>query len=153
MSMAGRNVAAALVLLAFGAWYAWLSAGLPERHMPNTPGPSFFPLVIVTLLVGLALALLIKGIADLRSGRDTGAPSKLPPGALSALAAFLVYLGVLPYAGFVVSSVIFFAVLMLLYGGRKPLLIGAAATLVPVSLFVIFRYGFQIVLPHGVLGF
>ena len=59
----------------------------------------------------------------------------------------------LPFAGFVVSSVIFFAVLMVLYGGRKPLLIGVAATLVPVALFVIFRYGFQIVLPHGVLGF
>ncbi|MDH3700304.1 MAG: tripartite tricarboxylate transporter TctB family protein [Alphaproteobacteria bacterium] len=151
--MARRNVVAALALLAFGAWYAWLSAGLPERHMPNTPGPSFFPLVIVTLLVGLALALLIKGIADLRSGRDRDAPGRLSPGALSAVTAFLVYLGALPFAGFVVSSVIFFAVLMVLYGGRKPLLIGVAATLVPVALFVIFRYGFQIVLPHGVLGF
>ncbi len=153
MTMAGRNVAAALGLLAFGAWYAWLSAGLPERHMPNTPGPSFFPLIIVALLIGLSLALLIKGIADLRAGRQADSPARLAPGALSALAAFFVYLGALPYVGFVVSSVIFFAVLMVLYGGRKPLLIGVAATLVPVGLFVIFRHGFQIVLPHGVLGF
>lgn len=153
MSMAGRNVVAALALLAFGVWYAWLSVGLPERNLPNTPGPSFFPLVIVTLLIGLALALLVRGIADLRSGRDRVVPDSLAPGALSALASFLVYLAALPYAGFVVSSVIFFAVLMLLYGGRKPLLIGVAATLIPGALFVIFRYGFQIVLPHGVLGF
>ena len=153
MSMAGRNVVAALVLLVFGAWYAWLSAGLPERNMPNTPGPSFFPLVIVTLLIGLALALLVRGIADLRAGRDRDVPDSLAPGALPALASFLVYLTALPYAGFVASSVIFFAVLMLLYGGRKPLLIGAAAILIPVTLFVIFRFGLQIVLPHGVLGF
>ena len=153
MSMAGRNVVAAIALLAFGALYAWLSTGLPERNMPNTPGPSFFPLVVVTLLIGLALALLVRGIADLRSGRDRVVPDSLPPGALPALASFLVYIAVLPYGGFVVSSVIFFAVLMRLFGGRKPLLIGAAATLIPGALFVVFRYGFQIVLPYGVLGF
>ena len=150
--MAWKNIVAGTGLLAFSAWYAWLAAGLPERSLPNTPGPSFFPFVVIALVAVLSAALVIKGAMALRAGGETTRPaaaSRLP--ALT-IAAFFVYLAALPFAGFIVASIVFFAVLMLLYGSRKPLLVGAASTLVPVVLFVIFRYGFQIVLPRGIFG-
>lgn len=153
MAMAWRNIVAAAGLLAFGAWYAWLAFGLPERFVPNTPGPSFFPLVIAALIFVLSLALLFRGVADVRAARGGGAEDGFAPGGALTLVAFLVYLAVLPFAGFVIASVAFFAVLMVLYGSRKPLLIGAASTLIPLALFVVFRYGLQIVLPRGIWGF
>lgn len=152
MPMAWRNIVAGSGVLAFSAWYAWLAGGLPERSLPNTPGPSFFPLVVISLAAVLSAALVIQGIMALRTDADTapqGAESRLP--ALT-IAAFFVYLAALPFAGFILASIVFFAALMLLYGSRKPLLIGIASTAVPVVLFVIFRYGFQIVLPRGVFG-
>jgi putative tricarboxylic transport membrane protein len=150
MSMARKNIAAAIGLLAFTAWYGVLTAGLPERAiMPNTPGPSFFPWLITAALVALSVALLVQGITRLK--RENGAAAvpfgfKTP---VLALASFAVYLAALPFLGFVAASVIFFASLMWLYGSRSPVMIAAGAVLCPVILFVLFRYGFNIILPRG----
>jgi hypothetical protein len=150
MSMAHKNIAAAIGLLAFTGWYAVLTTGLPDRDiMPNTPGPSFFPWLITVALTALSVALLVQGIARLK--RPTGAVAdrqdlKTP---VLALASFAIYLIALPYLGFVPASVIFFAALMWLYGSRNPFLIAAGAIAGPLALFVLFRYGFNIILPRG----
>ncbi len=150
MSMAHKNIAAAIGLLAFTGWYAVLTAGLPERAvMPNTPGPSFFPWAITAVLGALSVTLLVQGVLGLKRGdgvsarpRDAGMP-------VLALASFAIYLLVLPYLGFVAASVIFFATAMWLYGSRNPLVIAAGAIAGPLLLFLLFRYGFNIILPRG----
>ena len=150
MSMAHKNIAAAIGLLAFTAWYAVLTAGLPERAiMPNTPGPSFFPWLITAALSALSVALLVHGITRLK--RENGAAAvffdfKTP---VLALASFAVYLAALPFLGFVAASIVFFAVLMWLYGARSPVMIAAGSIVGPVILFVLFRHGFNIILPRG----
>ena len=60
--MGRRNVIAALVLLVLGATYAVLTTQLPDRTIPNTPGPSFFPWVVTGSLLVLAAGLLVQGI-------------------------------------------------------------------------------------------
>ena len=150
MSMAQKNIAAAMGLLAFTAWYAALTAGLPERAiMPNTPGPSFFPWLITAALSALSIALLVQGITRLKGSNGASAEPfdfKTP---VLALASFAIYLAALPYLGFVPASVLFFAALMWLYGARNPFLIAAGAIAGPIILFVLFRYGFNIILPRG----
>jgi putative tricarboxylic transport membrane protein len=153
MPLAWRDILAALGLLAFSAWYAWLASELPERSLPNTPGPSFFPLIVIALVAALSVALLVRGGMALRAPRGADRHGAFSPTAALMLASFAVYLALLPLAGFIVASMAFFATLMLLYGSRNPLLIGAASTGLPIILFLIFRYGFQIVLPRGILGF
>lgn len=152
MSMAHKNIAAATGLLAFTGWYGVLTATLPERSiMPNTPGPSFFPWLITAGLCALSLALLYQGITQLK--RQSGAApvpdrqdAKTPALALGSMA---IYLAALPYLGFVLASMCFFAVLMWLYGSRNRIMIVAGSVLGPVILFVLFRYGFNIILPRG----
>ena len=150
MSMAHKNIAAAIGLLVLAGWYAALTTGLPDRDvMPNTPGPAFFPWLITAGLSALSLALLFQGITALK--RRTGATAErqdVRKPAL-ALASIAIYLVALPYLGFVPASVLFFAALMWLYGARNPILIAAASILGPVILFVLFRYGFNIILPRG----
>ena len=64
--MALRNIVAAAVLLMLGAAYGYLAMQLPERGLPNIPGPSFFPYLIAILLLGLSLGLLAQGIRGYR---------------------------------------------------------------------------------------
>jgi len=150
MSMAHKNIAAAIGLLAFTGWYAVLTTGLPERAiMPNTPGPSFFPWLITAALCALSVTLLFQGISRLKHQTGAVAERQDVRKPVLALVSIAIYLAALPYLGFVPASVIFFAALMWLYGARNPVLIAAGAIAGPVILFVLFRYGFNIILPRG----
>jgi putative tricarboxylic transport membrane protein len=150
--MSRKNVAAALVLLPLGIVYGYLTAGLPKRSLPDTPDPSFFPWIIAACLVILSTALLVQGLQGRRGARDD-------PGAAGGLRAptvfltlFVVYVAVLPFAGFVIASVPFFAALMWLFGERRWTWIGAFSLALPVILVLVFRDGLQIPLPTGALA-
>ena len=159
--MASRDIIAAIGLLIFSGLYAWATFYIPDRTIPNTPGPSFFPFVIITIVAILSAALLVKGIAGLRSGDRTEIQSsnqssnKSSAARLSALTlgAFGIFLAVLPWAGFLIAGIVFFAVLMFLYGSREPVKIGLWSLVLPSVLYVIFTEGFQILLPSGPFGF
>lgn len=154
MSMARRNVIAGAALIAFACWYAYLAGSLPSRDiMPNTPGPAFFPTIIVCAVLLLSVALLATGIIALRK-ESSEEPGKTKAGQGAwAVAAFATYLATLPYAGFIAASIPFFAVLMYLYGTRNRLMLGAVSVGMPVALYIVFRFGFQIVLPRGLIAF
>lgn len=150
MPMAQRNIIAGSGLLCFAVWYAYLTAGLPERAaIPGTPGPSFFPWLIISIIACLSAALLIRGVAAM-IGQGRWAVTYRPPGLpVAMLTCFLAFLVVLPIVGFVPASIPFFAVLMWIYGCRHLIAIGASAVMAPLVLFAIFRHGFQIILPSG----
>lgn len=149
MPMGARNVIAALALLAIGAGYGVLTAGLPERTLPNTPGPSFFPWLITAALLTLSAMLLAQGIAGAKTKQ---VESPFGPGSRRRVVMilwFALYLAVLPYAGFAIVSIPFFAGMMALYGARNRLVVVGVAVIVPMTLFYLFQYGFQIFLPRG----
>jgi putative tricarboxylic transport membrane protein len=166
--MAQRNLIAGCVLLTCSLAYGFLTIQLPDRGLPNTPGPAFFPWLITGLLTILSAALLVQGLrghtglltilsaallvqglrGQVRSAQAV--PSLVTPRGWLALGVFVVYLFLLPMLGFVTASIPFFAVLTLLYGQQNRVLVVLTAVAVPVLLFVVFRYGFQMLLPRGV---
>jgi putative tricarboxylic transport membrane protein len=147
-----KNIVAALVLIALGAGYGVLTAGLPTRALPNAPDPSFFPWIITGSLLLLSAILLVQGLTAPRSAGDNGvsAPPLRAPTVL--LVVFVAYVALLSFAGFLVASVPFFAVLMVLYGERRWIAIGVASLFVPVILVLLFRHVLQVPLPTGVLA-
>ena len=151
--MARRELAAGLVLIALGLWLAVLTAALPARSLPDTPGPAFFPWVIVVLLGVLATALAIRGVRGLRAAKsgDGVHPGGLRRHHLIGLAWFAVFLAVLPVVGFVVGAIPFFAGLMVLYGSRRAVPILLGSVVVPVALFLLFRGVFLIPLPRATI--
>ena len=155
MSTPRRNIAGAVVLLPLCVGYILLALDLPDRPMIGAPGPAFFPLTIGACLLALSLILLVQGIAALRAGDGGEARGGWTPSrrAFAVLGCFAVYLLLLPVAGFLLSSVPFFAALMLLYGARRATVVALGALAAPAILFVLFRYGFQIVPPRGLLDF
>ncbi len=153
IDMRRRNVIAAIVLLTLGAGYAVLTAGLPTRGIENTTEPSFFPWVIVTCLMLLSGALLVQGLWLPAAGKPVAERAQ-GSGALylAGFLAFTVYLALLPFLGFVAANIPFFAVLMLLYGERRPVWVIAGSMAISLVLFFLFREVFQIRLPAGVLS-
>lgn len=153
--MRRRNIAAALGLIVFGLVYGYLSWWLPVRSLPNTPGPSFFPLVVTAFLLALSAALLFQGLS---LPREAAAPSGAATGrldtraALFALGALLLYVVLLPTLGFILATAPLFAVLMVLYGERRPLAVVVGAIVMTAVLYGVFRHGFGIFLPRGLLA-
>jgi len=147
-----KNIVAALVLIALGAGYGYLTAGLPTRSLPNAPDPSFFPWVITGCLLLLSAILLVQGLTAPRRARDDAVPALPLRAPIVFLVVFAAYVSLLSFAGFLVASVPFFAVLMVLYGERRWIAIGAASLLVPVIMALLFRHVLQVPLPAGVLA-
>ncbi len=146
--MALRNIVTAAVLLAIGIVYGYLATQLPERSLPNIPGPAFFPYLIAIVLIGLSVALLIRGLRGYRSAPvELDLAARAP--AIAALVLFAAYLAALPHLGFLAASVPFAAGMIWLYGGRNKVLVAAGAIGLPLVLSLLFREVFRIPLPHG----
>lgn len=149
MTMARRNILAGAVLLVIGLVYGILTAALPDRSLPNTPGPAFLPWLITAGWLVLSAALLVRGLIEAREESEEASGYQIPALGWPALLAFVAYLALLPALGFIATSVLFFAGLMWLYGERNKFLVLAASILVPVTLFYLFTAGFQVLLPRG----
>jgi len=149
--MKQRNLIAALVLLAFSGGYAYMTANLPDRGIENMTEPSFFPWIVTTLLLTLTSILLVQSLLPSQAAAawtlSTAAKSKVA----QVLGLFAVYVAVLPSLGFLVASVPFFGGMMAVYGERRPLWLVLGSIGVSVGLFYLFRLGFTIYLPVGVL--
>ena len=147
-----KNIIAGIFLTILGLVYGYLTTGLPERSLPNTPGPSFFPWILTFSLLVLSVSLVVQGfrMAADQSGSEKPDGDSIP--AFLFLGVFAVYLALLPFFGFLIASIPFFAVLMALYGETRKLWIASLAIGVPVFLFLVFRHVFNLPLPRGTVS-
>lgn len=145
--MRTKNIAAALGFLAFGALYAYLTSQLPLR-LGNVPGPSFFPWVLTVCFLGLSAVLLVQGLMV-----PAGQPSRPKSERLvtrrvtAALLLMAVYLGMLPYLGFLLATVLLFGALMWAAGENRLLHIAGWSAAMTALLYAMFRYAFQVPFP------
>jgi putative tricarboxylic transport membrane protein len=127
-----------------------MTALLPNRGLPNTPGPAFFPWLITVGLVLLSVILLVQSLARERPEPTQAPASKGSVRQLIMLGVFGAFLVLLPVVGFLAAAVPFFAGLMWLYGERNRLALTLVAIAAPVTVFYIFRVGLNILLPTGI---
>jgi putative tricarboxylic transport membrane protein len=149
--MRRKNIIAAVVLIVFAILYGVLTANLPVRTLPNTPDPSFFPWINTAIMLVLSVWLLVQGLkgpATARTPDGTGRSRR----AVWALAAFVAYVAAMPGLGFILATAPFFAVMMVLFGERRPIWVGGGAVCTTVLLYALFRYGFGVFLPRGLLA-
>ena len=149
--MRNRNLIASLVLLLFCAGYAYLTANLGTRAIEDTTQPSFFPWLITACLTILSFSLLLQ-VCITSSIQTASKPLNIPSKRLSsALILSISYLAILPLLGFVGANILLFSGLMYLYGERRLIQILTFSFLIPIVIFYLFREGFQIHLPAGIL--
>ena len=149
--MRRRNITAAFILIAFGVWYGYQTSQLPVRTLPHTPAPSFFPWLLTCGLLMLAMALLLQGFADRIQGAWLADDTAILAYPTASLGLIVLYVTVLPTLGFLLTSVPLFAGLMVLAGERRPGWVVISSISIPLVLFLMFRYGFRVSLPRGVL--
>ena len=81
--MARRNILAGAVLVVIGLGYGILTAALPDRSLPDTPGPAFLPWLITAAWLVLSVALLARGLIAARHEETHPTPraagSRVPP--------------------------------------------------------------------------
>ena len=147
--MRRRNIIAALVLLALGAGYGFLTSQLPVRSLPDTPGPSFFPWINTIAILTLSAALLVQGLIGADGPVSAGGKSRQR--GIWALGVFIVYLAFLPGLGFILATAPFVVAMMVLFGESGVLRVALGAAAVTAILYLLFRHGFGVFLPAGLL--
>lgn len=142
------NRLAALILIAFGLGYGYLTTQQPKASALGDPGLTLFPWILTALLLLLAVIILVQDI------RGKALPRRFnltvtPEGTRSGigLCLVLVYFFIVPYLGFMISSFLFFAAMMWLCGDRRPLRILGFSSVIPVIILLFFQELFQIPLP------
>jgi len=146
-----KEIESSLVLLLFGAVFLLYDLKYPLDQWAN-PGPGVFPLIVGAALVILAAWLLAqdarKPKAQGTKENDEGAKKSLTPflqgnrgeaKPLFMIAVFIVYLLMVRWVGFFISTflfVIFSSKLMGTKGWRKPIALSAGINLFCYFLFV-----------------
>jgi putative tricarboxylic transport membrane protein len=101
-----------LLLLSCAVWI--LSASFPPSDIANTPGPAFFPRLVVLILVGLTGLMFLENVRKNENSRlfDWASPGMVRNLLLFVLSA--VYCGLLGYIGFLILTPICLLVMMLI---------------------------------------
>ncbi len=149
--MRRKNSIAAIVLIVFAASYGVLTAGLPVRTLPNTPDPSFFPWINMATIMILSVWLLVRSLRrpkETALDTDTAERNRI----ITAMGAFVIYLAAMPTLGFILATLPFFAAMMVLFGERRPIYVGTGTIAVTAALYLLFRHGFGVFLPRGLLA-
>lgn len=149
--------ACSLVLLGI-AVAACLGAAQHSIGTFNDPGPGFFPMALGAVLGVLSLIILAGGILAKRAeAGETALPQakqgKVSKEALIVIGALAAYGVLLVPLGFILTTFVIFAALMVLVAGQKWFVaVGGAAGLSLVSYFI-FATLLGVNLPHGLLAF
>lgn len=131
-----------LVLLMFGCALYASTFGANYADLGGAFSPVFFPRIILSGWIALALFSLI---ADALSGKLSGSVQWLAVVTVSI--AMYAYTELMPIAGFFISSVVFSIVVLLAMGQRKAMDIMLFSIIVPGALIVLFNHVLTMPLP------
>jgi hypothetical protein len=117
---------------------------------PSSPGA--FPLLAGAVMAGSAVAIGASSWLRRGAARPVGGVSAvLPPRVAAVGGLFLAALGAMPWLGFHLAAFLLLVVSVRLLAGRGWLRAGLVAALSVAAIHVVFRLGFSVLLPAGVL--
>ena len=132
-----------VVVAVFGI-VVWLLANEIPLGGGTTLSARFLPHLLASVFVVLGVMLVLKPgpLATVSVAHALGEPRRV----LVAVAIAIYFLS-FRVVDFRVGTFVFTAVAMLLMGARRPLEIGIVALAVSLGMYVLFRYGFTVLLP------
>ena len=150
----------ALFLLALSAVWIYLAVRLPFPAFARVArmGPGHYPIAVAGLIIILALWLLWQTFRSEQYTEKTpsAAAKKRNPQAvkhlISGFGLFLVYVIIVPYLGFALSTALFAFCFIRFIGGFGYLLCTILALAIPALLWTIFAYLLTVPLPKGPWG-
>ncbi|MDG4649750.1 tripartite tricarboxylate transporter TctB family protein [Roseibacterium sp. SDUM158017] len=130
------------LLIAAGALFA-TTFGTDYRLLGAVQSPVYFPRIILGIMIALTLAAIFQDVA----GRKAVEPVEKWGALIVFVIAALIYANVITRVGFMLASMPFCVLALLVFGIRSPLAIAAYAILVPGSLVVLFNHVLKLPLP------
>lgn len=151
-----RDGVAGLICLALSIWLWLLSRGLPSSSLVPI-GPEFYPRIILALTAAISVALIATDVfLASRATRvaSVAAGVKKNYGLVATtFVVFGIYVGLLPYLGFRLATLVFVAVLQRLLetpagraGWIRLALVSIAASAVT---YIVFEHYLSVLLPRG----
>ncbi|RZA15310.1 MAG: tripartite tricarboxylate transporter TctB family protein [Proteobacteria bacterium] len=128
-----------------------LQQALTMHALPGmNVGPGLFPSIVGTGMAIMGAALSIQGWIERDARQDETGPL-LTWYAIAVVVALGITIFVMPYLGFLVTGVLFSAVIVLISGGKwlSALIFSPIATAV---IYYLFTMMFRVPLPRGILG-
>jgi putative tricarboxylic transport membrane protein len=140
-----------IILLGVAIYVYVESSTMPQ--VPKGLGPGGYPVFVAAGLALLSVILIIQSLV--RYAKDKNPMLVLSKGSLIRVAWFVVlafiYLSVLPYTGFILTSIPLLVYLAYFYGYRRWWMNVLTNTVVTLGIYMLFRHFFLVLLPTGSL--
>ncbi len=157
-----RDTAAGLICLALSLFLLYLTRGLPQSALVPI-GPDFYPRIVLGITAFLSALLIVMDALSMRRKGGITETAPAPPAAapknyrlvILTFMVFGLYVALLPWLGYRISTFLFVATLQpLLERPKSPrgwiIVLVTAATTALVT-FVVFEDYLQVLLPRGTL--
>ncbi len=146
------DIITGLGLVVAAGWIYHEAAAMPA--LKRGLGPGGYPIFGAVGLGILGILLIVQSLLSLKAGN--GKPLfSLSGGAAARAALFtlmaIAYSQAIPYIGFILASSVFLMLAVYFFGYRRHLAALAFSILLPATVFVVFRYGFLVLIPTGSL--
>jgi len=144
-----------IILLVFSGFWAYQTYYLPGTTLEGTPGPRFFPSLLVIILSFLSVLLFIRG--GKRGSANEDSPNDQDEKEEPFFKGFIVFIAILfyvilvKYIGFMMGTIIGLTVVLSLNPERNWKTTLITACLTGIGLHVIFKVLLKIPLPTGIL--
>lgn len=143
-----------LAILVGVLYWALIPFAVPQEHAAMGVTGRFFPQFAAIMVAGAGAALVISTLI----ARSTGS-AEAPPGitidqlrrVIPYIVITAVYILLIDVLGYLVSTVIALAVLLLFSGMRNWLQFAAVVVMIPAGLYLLFRFVLLVPLPEGML--
>lgn len=153
------DIIVGIFFMALSAILMVMAQMLPKSKVMEI-GPDFMPMVIGGLTFALAAILTFLSVKNFKMHAAEIDPSKLPEcdykRVLLSVILVLVYVFILQPVGFIVTTLVFLPLQMLVLSpedkrGKKDIILLLVIDVIfTLAVFFLFRYGFKIVLPAGI---
>ncbi|MGE0750188.1 MAG: tripartite tricarboxylate transporter TctB family protein [Variibacter sp.] len=155
----GRDGIAGLVCLAISIWLLVLTRGLPPAVMVPI-GPAAYPRIVLGIMALLSAIMIVNDVLASRAAAAAApvtpaAPSARPnyPLVLATFVAFGIYVLLLPYLGFRITTFLFVAALQVILDRPRSwprwLLVVAVAFATTLVCHFVFEDYLSVLLPRG----
>ncbi len=148
--MKRNDIIAGSIFIALGIFIFTQTWNYPSPEKGH-PGPDLFPNILALLFIGFGLALIIKARKLISAGNEIVLGPRRISNALFVLAIVVVYVGVVNFVGFLITSAILLFLLMKKLGVT---LLKSAIASIMITLFInlLFSKILRVPLPYGILG-
>jgi len=166
------NVVAGAICVIFAGWVYWMALSLPTAGALDPLGGAFLPKALSVVLALLGTGLAVTGLLGVRvpGGQAAAAkpvsrddekqreqedtPEEVTPSirrVLAYAAGLVVYVWLMPFTGFLLTSFVAFTYFITVLGQRHPVKAPLAAAGITAGLYLLFGVLFGVRLPVGTI--